>query len=94
MLKRIIENDMYSCHEVLTADKRLSELDALFYMLVDSMQEKERLETEEVFSEYMARVIRIAYLQGLKDFAELHLEIKQDIQNILEALLERREHYE
>ena len=41
---------------------------------------------EEIFSRYTARITRIAYLKGMKDFAELHITLKDDIDNILKRV--------
>ena len=38
---------------------------------------------ESIFVGYCARLTRIAYLQGLKDFQELHLILKEDTVDIL-----------
>lgn len=83
LIKQILEKDMSNCYEALSADAELAERDKDFCQLADAMSDKDRLEMEDVFSAYMARVTRIAYLQGMKDFAELHVVLKDDVSEIL-----------
>lgn len=84
LIKRIMEDDTRNCYEAMSTDTQLAELDKDFYRLADTMSDKDRLEMESVFSAYMARVTRIAYLQGMKDFAELHVILKDDVAEILD----------
>lgn len=84
LVKQILENDMDNCYEALSTDAELAELDKEFYQLADTMSDKDRLEMEDVFSAYMAKVTRIAYLQGMKDFAELHVVLKGDPAEVLD----------
>ena len=46
----------------------------------------DRFEMEELFGKYTARVPRIAYLKGMKDFAELHITLKDDVDEILKEV--------
>lgn len=85
LVKQILENDMDNCYEAFSADSELAELDKGFYQLANTMSDKDKLEMEDVFSAYMARVTRIAYLQGMKDFAELHVVLKGDVTEILDS---------
>lgn len=85
LVKQILENDMDNCYEALSTDAELAELDKEFYRLANTMSDKDKLEMEDVFSAYMARVTRIAYLQGMKDFAELHVVLKDDVTEILDS---------
>lgn len=82
LVKQILENDMNNCYEALSTD---AELNKEFYQLADTMSDKDRLEMEDVFSAYMARVTRIAYLQGMKDFAEPHVVLKGDAAEVLDS---------
>lgn len=84
LIRRIMENDTRNCYEAMTTDTQLAELDKAFYRLADTMPNKDKLELESVFSGYMARVIRIAYLQGMKDFQEMHVILKDDVAEILD----------
>ena len=79
LINKILEDDTRNCYEAMKNDIQLEELEKKFYELT-----KEDMEVERVFSAYMARVIRIAYLQGMKKFAELCGVLKQDTQEILQ----------
>ena len=46
------------------------------------------LELENIFTSYMARVTRIAYLQGMKDFTELCGMLREDTQEILKKYID------
>lgn len=83
MIKKILENDTKSCYEAISADSKLSQLDADFYETIGKLPDTEKFKLEDIFSTYMARITRIAYLQGMKDFAELHDCLKEDTSAIL-----------
>ena len=86
LIKQILENDTRNCYDAMKSDLQLSTLDERFYKLAGTMPNADKLAMESVFSEYMARVIRIAYLQGMKDFVELHVVLKNDVSDILKEM--------
>ena len=79
LINRMLREDTESCDEAMKRDLELSELEKEFYAHVglDMM-------LENIFTAFMARVTRIAYLQGMKDFAELCGLLKCDTNDILE----------
>jgi len=83
LIKKIIEEDTRNCFEAMKKDLLLGELESQFYELAG-----DNFELEKVFSAYMARVIRIAYLQGMKDFVELCGVLKLDTQEILQRKID------
>jgi len=83
LIKQILENDTRNCYEAIKSDEQLAVLDERFYKLAGTMPNTDKLAMESIFSEYMARVTRIAYLQGMKDFAELHITLKNSVADIL-----------
>ena len=56
-----------SCRKVILGDKRLSEIDAGFYDLLDGVNEEMAVKLEEAYLEYGTRAIELAYLQGIED---------------------------
>ncbi len=89
LIKQILEKDTRNCYEAIKNDVQLAALDERFYKLADTMPNADKLAVESIFSEYMARVTRIAYLQGMKDFSELHLVLKEDAKNIMEKYVDK-----
>lgn len=89
LIKQILENDTRNCYEAIKNDVQLATLDERFYKLAGTMPNADKLAMESIFSEYMARVTRIAYLQGMKDFAQLHLMLKEDAKNIMEKYVDK-----
>lgn len=89
LIKQILENDTRNCYEAIKNDVQLAALDERFYKLAGTMPNADKLTMESIFSEYMARVTRIAYLQGMKDFAQLHLMLKEDAKNIMEKYVDK-----
>jgi len=83
LLDRILENDTRRCYTAIKGDAELASLDKEFYALMDKLPRAEGLKLEGVFSQYMARVTRIAYLQGMKDFMELCVTLKGDTAEIV-----------
>lgn len=83
LINKVLEDDTQNCYPAMAQDKELQEMEKEFYNIIDNLPKQERLEMEEIFSRYTARITRIAYLKGMKDFAELHITLKDDIDNIL-----------
>ena len=83
LLDKILENDTRSCYAAIKGDLELAQLNKDFYAFMDKMPDADGLKLESIFSCYMARVTRIAYLQGMKDFLELHVMLKEDTVEIL-----------
>lgn len=88
LIAQILENDTRNCYEAIKSDSQLVELDERFYKLAGTMPNADELAMESIFSEYMARVTRIAYLQGMKDFIELHVVLRDSITDILDKYVD------
>lgn len=88
LLKQMIANDLRNCYEVASNDELLQRLERDFYDYREGMDRKEFAKLEEIFSEYMARVTRIAYLQGMKDFNELCLQLRENTNVIMEKYID------
>ena len=86
LINKVLEDDTQNCYPVMAQDKELQEMEKEFYNIIDNLPKQERLKMEEIFSRYTARITRIAYLKGIKDFAELHITLKDDIDNILKRV--------
>lgn len=86
LINKVLEDDTQNCYPAITQDQELQEMEKEFYNIIDNLPKQERLEMEEIFSRYTARITRIAYLKGMKDFAELHITLKDDIDNILKRV--------
>lgn len=88
LLKQMIANDLRNCYEAASNDELLQRLESDFYAYREGMDVKDFTKLEEIFSEYMARVTRIAYLQGMKDFNELCLELRENTNDIMEKYID------
>ncbi len=88
LLKQIIAQDTHNCYEAVKDDELLQSLESRFYAFKDGMEKKDFSEMEEIFSQYMARLTRIAYLQGMKDFNELNLMLKENTSDILKNYID------
>ena len=86
LINKVLEDDTQNCYPAMAQDKELQVIEKEFYNIIDNLPKQERLEMEEIFSRYTARVTRIAYLKGMKDFAGLHITLKDDIDNILKRV--------
>lgn len=86
LINKVLEDDTQNCYPAMAQDQELQEMEKEFYNIIDNLPKQERLEMEEIFSRYTARITRIAYLKGMKDFAELHITLKDDIDNILKRV--------
>lgn len=88
LLKQMIANDLKNCYEAASNDELLQSLENDFYTYRNVMDGKDFTRLEEIFSEYMARVTRLAYLQGLKDFNELCLVLKENTNDIMNQYID------
>ncbi len=88
LLKQMIANDLKNCYEAASNDELLQSLESDFYAYRDGMDRNDFTRLEEIFSEYMARVSRLAYLQGMKDFHELCLELKENTNDIMKKYID------
>lgn len=88
LLKQMIANDLKNCYEAASNDALLQSLESDFYACRDGMDRNDFARLEEIFSEYMARVSRLAYLQGMKDFHELCLELKENTNDIMKKYID------
>ena len=86
LIDKIIYDDTQCCYPAMANLLELQKLENKFYELTAQMPEMDRFEMEELFSKYTARVTRIAYLKGMKDFAELHITLKDDVDEILKEV--------
>lgn len=86
ILDNILENDLNNCGEVINKDKKLMDIDAKFYDLLDEVDDALKPQLEKVYEDYTTRAIRLAYLQGLKDFNELCIVLREDTDKIIEEL--------
>lgn len=83
ILHDILESDLSNCRKAFDNDERLHDINKEFYDLLENMDNLVKIKLEDLFSAYAARITRIAYAQGLKDFNELCLILKKDISEII-----------
>lgn len=88
LLKQMIANDLRNCYEAVSNDELLQSLEKDFYSFREGMGEDAFRQMEEIFSEYMARISRLAYLQGMKDFNELCLQLRENTNDIMEKYID------
>ena len=88
LIKQIMDRDVDSCYEALHSDEQLKEIDDQFYSFLSECPEHIHFDMERNVSKYMARVTRIAYLQGIIDFARLFIALKEDAQDILQKYVD------
>lgn len=88
LLKQMMANDQKNCYETISKDELLQNLERDFYSYRERMDIEDFIQLEEIFSEYMARVTRLAYLQGMKDFNELCLVLKENTNDIMKNCLD------
>lgn len=88
LINQIIDEDTSNCYKTMSEDEQLSGLEDQFYLMLEDCSEDFKFEMERVVSSYMTRVLRIAYLQGIKDFLELFIVLKEDTRNILQKYVD------
>ncbi|MBR4060113.1 MAG: hypothetical protein IKK03_09780 [Lachnospiraceae bacterium] len=83
LIKQIIDGDIAGCRHAVEADAPLKELEEELYSIMSKCPEEITFDMESTINAYIARVMRIAYLQGIKDFANLYITLQEDVHNIL-----------
>ena len=83
LIKQIVDGDMADCRHAIEADEQAKELEEAYYAMLSKCPEEIRFDMEMAINSYAERVIRIAYLQGIKDFANLCITLKEDVHDIL-----------
>ena len=89
IIDTIINNDLDRCHEALKKDKELQKAEMEFYNLLKQVEHSLQMKLEANYSQFTARAMRIAYLQGVKDFYELCMVLKEDTNRILDDMNNR-----
>ena len=84
LIQQIMDNDVLSCPHAFKKDEQLKDLDDNLYAMLDKCPAEIYHDLELAVNKYVSRVIQIAYLQGLKDFAELFVILKEDAHEILQ----------
>ena len=83
LIKQILDSDIANCYDALEKDEQLNAADDRFYSLLSNVSDELKFEMERSVSAYMARVTRIAYLQGIADFTRLFVVLKENPADIL-----------
>lgn len=83
-----MDADIANCYEVMENDEQLKIIDDKLYSLLSELPKDVNFEMEATVSEYMARVIRIAYLQGILDFTRLFVVLRENPQHILQKYVD------
>ena len=89
LITQIMEKDVDNCYETLRKDDQLKEIDDKFYSLLSKCPEHIHFDMERNVSKYIARVTRLAYLQGIMDFTKLFAVLKEDVHDILEKYVDK-----
>ena len=88
LINQIMDEDTSNCYKTMSEDEQLKGMEDQFYLMLEDCSEDFKFEMERVVSSYMTRVLRIAYLQGIKDFLELFIVLKEDTRNILQKYVD------
>ena len=83
LIKQIVDGDIASCRHAVEADAQVKELEEAYYSIMAKCPEETGFDMERAVNAYTERAIRIAYLQGIKDFANLYITLKEDVHEIL-----------
>jgi len=83
LIKQIMDEDNASCRHAVEADKQVKELEEAYYSIMAKYPEETEFDMERAVNAYIERAIRIAYLQGIKDFANLCITLQEDVHEII-----------
>jgi hypothetical protein len=89
LITKIIDEDIDSCYKVFECDMQLKTIENEFYSLLSKCSADLEFDMERNVNEYMARVARLAYLQGIIDFSKLFVVLKEDAHDILAKYVDK-----
>lgn len=89
LITQIMDKDIQNCYKAFESDIELKEAEDVFYSLLSKCSEDIGFDMERSVNEYMARVARLAYLQGIIDFTKLFVVLKEDAHDILEKYVDK-----
>ena len=88
LIKKILDTDTLNCYETFENDANLKAVEGKVYSLLSTLPDGIKFDMERTISEYMARVTRIAYLQGIVDFTRLYVVLQEDPNAILQKYVD------
>lgn len=88
ILKEMVVNVLENCYGAMQTDEVLNSLDEEFYGLEQRIDAEEFRLLEEILSKYSVRMAHIAYIQGMKDFYEQCLMLKEDVGDIMKKYMD------
>ena len=83
LIKQIVDGDIAGCRHAVEADAQAKALEEAYYDMISKCPEEIQFDMEMAINSYAERVLQIAYLQGIKDFANLCITLKEDVLDIL-----------
>lgn len=83
LIKQIVDGDIASCRHAVEADAQVKELEEAYYSIMAKCPEETGFDMERAVNAYTERAIRIAYLQGIKDFADFCIILQEDVSEII-----------
>lgn len=86
MMDNLVNSGLDNCDRTLIQDKSLVISAKEFYDILGRIDKTMQLQLEKVFNEYTARAVRIAYVQGFKDYYDLCLLLNKDIASIINSI--------
>ena len=86
LIRDLVDNDLEHCNKAFRQDKELRSIEVEADKLIETLEGEKAKKLEELFNAYGARTARIAYLQGIKDFRELFVELKEDTNELIDKM--------
>ena len=86
MIERIVEKDLDNCYKELKENEGIQRYEKELYSILEGLDNKISMQIEDIFSGYTSKAIRIGYVQGIKDFNEMFVEIKGNVNEIIEKV--------
>lgn len=86
IINEIIQNDLMSCDEAIQADSEINDIEKRLSNIIKEFDDSISNELEDLFISIMRRTESIAYLQGIKDFCTLFVDLKEDASTLLKRV--------
>lgn len=88
LIKQIMNSDIANCYEAFKNDAELNMTEDKFYRQLSKLPDAVKFEFEQTVNSYLERVTRIAYLQGIVDFTNLFVILKEKPNDILQKYVD------
>ena len=89
ILKDIVNNDMEHCDKVFRENKELRYIEEEAGRIIKTLDKEVGKEIQNLFIAHGARIASLAYMQGIKDFRDMFVDLQEDTNVVIDKMEQR-----